>query len=62
MSQHKILFQRIISSDGQSFSEAKSEIITSDSDKTVSPQSGIVKVTSSATAKSASSRSSSSLE
>lgn len=58
MSQRKILFQRIVSSDGQSIAEAKSEVIASDTCKAVSHQSVIVSST--ATAKSASSHSSSS--
>lgn len=59
MSQHKILFQRIVSSDGQSLAAAESEVVTSGQDETVSHQSVKVTVSSTATAKSARSRSSS---
>ncbi len=61
MSQRKVLFQRIVSPDGQSIAEARSEVIASDTNETVSPQSVTVKVSSTTTTRNSSSHSSSSL-
>jgi hypothetical protein len=58
MSQRKILFQRIVSSDGQSIAEAKSEVVNSDLYKTVSHQSVGVTVSSTSMSRSSSSCSS----
>ncbi|MBN8559824.1 hypothetical protein Q2T42_24885 [Leptolyngbya boryana CZ1] len=58
MSQHKILIRRIISTDGRSRAEARSEVILSDP-TTVSHQSVSISVSSAETSQSASSRSTS---
>ncbi len=55
MSQRKVLFQRIVSPDGRSVATARSEVITSDPNSTVSHQSVTVTVSTSGTVHSASS-------
>ncbi|PSB23736.1 hypothetical protein [Stenomitos frigidus] len=59
MNQHKVLFQRIVSADGRSIAEARSEVITSDNAQAVSQQSIVVTLSAAGTVRSVSSCSSS---